>query len=73
MEGAIIVPSMIRLIAHQGGWDEILLFVAPLAIALLVISSFERRGRGRRDEGDAPDDEVGSPEKHSRKDDEELP
>ncbi len=39
------VVAMMWLVAHQGGWDEILLFVAPLAIAFIAIGAFERRGR----------------------------
>lgn len=40
---------MIRLLAHQGGWDEALLFVTPLAIAFFAINAFERRGRRHRE------------------------
>jgi len=47
---------MLLLIAHQGGWDEILLFVAPIALAFFVIRALERRGRSRADSGDPPSD-----------------
>jgi hypothetical protein len=40
-----IVASMIWFFAHQGGWDEALLFAGPLVLAFLVIGAFERRGR----------------------------
>jgi hypothetical protein len=40
--------AMIWLLAHQGGWDEALLFVAPLAIVFFAISAFERRARKHR-------------------------
>jgi hypothetical protein len=49
---------MIRLLAHQGGWDEALLFLTPLAIAFIVINAFERRGRRQRgmmDQAEPPD------------------
>lgn len=36
------------LIAHQGGWDEILLFVAPVALAIGGVRWAERRARARR-------------------------
>lgn len=45
---------MIRLLAHQGGWDEALLFVAPLAIAFIAINAFERRARKQRRQVDPP-------------------
>ena len=41
---------MVPPIAHQGGWDEALLFVVPIAIAYLVIKVLERHGR--REPGD---------------------
>jgi hypothetical protein len=37
------------LIAHQGGWDEILLFVAPVVVAFFGIRWAERRIRDRPD------------------------
>ena len=30
-------------IAHQGGWDEILLFAGPIALAVVVMMVLERR------------------------------
>jgi len=33
------------LIAHQGGWDEILMFLVPIVLAFFVIRRLERRGR----------------------------
>jgi hypothetical protein len=57
---------MRSLIAHQGGWDEILILIAPLILAIVAIGAFERRGRRRqRDhtEQRIPDDqENGSPD-----------
>ena len=44
--------DMTQLVAHQGGWDEILLFVAPLAIAFFAISRFEKRARRTQDDQD---------------------
>ena len=40
---------MLPLLSHQGGWDEILLFVAPIALAFFVIRALERRGKTARD------------------------
>ena len=31
------------LLAHQGGWDEFLLFAGPIAIAVLIMVLLERR------------------------------
>jgi len=36
---------MIWFFAHQGGWDEALLFAGPLVLAFLAIGAFERRGK----------------------------
>ena len=33
------------LFAHQGGWDEVLMFLVPIALAFFVIRGLERRGR----------------------------
>ncbi len=41
---------MTWLLAHQGGWDEILLFVGPIILAFIVIRSLERRGKKRQEE-----------------------
>ncbi len=45
---------MTALLAHQGGWDEALLFLIPAVGALLVIRWAERRAR-RREGDDDPD------------------
>jgi len=41
---------MIRLLAHQGGWDEILMFGGPILIAFLVIRGLEKRGKKRQED-----------------------
>ena len=41
---------MATLIAHQGGWDEILMFVGPIVLAFFIIRGLERRGRAARDD-----------------------
>ena len=43
---------MLPLLAHQGGWDEILMFVAPIALAFFVIRALERRGKAAADDHD---------------------
>ena len=43
-------------LAHQGGWDEILMFAAPIAIAVLAVRWVERRNRG--DDEDAETDST---------------
>lgn len=32
-------------LAHQGGWDEILLFVVPVVVVLLLLGWAEQRSR----------------------------
>jgi hypothetical protein len=45
-------------IAHQGGWDEILMFLIPIALAVFLVRWLERRAPARDDEPDQ--DESGS-------------
>lgn len=61
--GRSIVASMIWVFAHQGGWDEALLFAGPLVLALLAIGAFERKGKRQQrapmeDEEPVEDDGV---------------
>jgi len=46
-------------LAHQGGWDEILFVLAPLVVfaGLLVLARrrADQLGRGPRDDGEAAD------------------
>lgn len=32
-------------LAHQGGWDEILMFAVPVLLAVWAVRRIERRGR----------------------------
>lgn len=41
-------------IAHQGGWDEVLMFVIPAALAILGLRWAERRARHRAEEDQEP-------------------
>ncbi len=41
---------MSPLLAHQGGWDEAMLFLIPAVVALVVIRWAERRARRRRED-----------------------
>ena len=38
------------LLAHQGGWDEILMFLIPAGLAVYGLRWAERRARDRADE-----------------------
>jgi len=38
------------LLAHQGGWDEALMFALPIAIAIAAVKFAERRGAKKRAE-----------------------
>jgi hypothetical protein len=44
-------------LAHQGGWDEILFILGPIAVVVLLLALAKRRvdAMGRSD-GDAPKD-----------------
>ena len=37
-------------IAHQGGWDEALMFIVPIAIAVGAVKWAEKRGVRKREE-----------------------
>ena len=41
---------MTGLLAHQGGWDEFLLFAGPIAVAVLTMVVLERRRSQRTEE-----------------------
>lgn len=41
---------MTWLIAHQGGWDEVLMFAIPVALAVFVVRRLERRAPTGDDE-----------------------
>ena len=43
------------LLAHQGGWDEILYLAVPAIAVILWVRWAERRARGRAGEQSAPD------------------
>ena len=44
MTGTLAAAHVSDLVlAHQFGWDEILLFVAPVVLALLALRWFEKR------------------------------
>ena len=36
------------LIAHEGGWDELLLFIGPIVLAFVAVRALERRAKRRR-------------------------
>ena len=39
--------SLAPIIAHQYGWDEALLFIVPIAIAVVVVRRIEKRSRSK--------------------------
>lgn len=51
----------VRFLAHQGGWDELLWFAAPIAAVMLWVRWAERKARSRPrpapspEGGEAPD------------------
>lgn len=48
-------------LAHQGGWDEILLVLAPLAIFALLLRAARKRVEQLEDERDAATGDAGKP------------
>jgi hypothetical protein len=35
-------------LAHQGGWDELLMFGLPIVLAVLAVRWAEKRGKAKR-------------------------
>ena len=35
-------------LAHQGGWDELLMFGIPIVLAVLAVRWAEKRGKAKR-------------------------
>ena len=46
------------ILAHQGGWDEALLFAVPIVIALLAVRWAERRAKRRKGSAEDHDDSA---------------
>jgi ABC-type cobalamin transport system permease subunit len=51
--GRVGVTMVAVVLAHQGGWDEILLFAVPITGVVLLIRWLEARAR-RRSEDEGP-------------------
>ena len=47
------------ILAHQGGWDELLMFGVPIVLAVVAVRWAERRGKARQEaaEHDTPADQ----------------
>ena len=43
------MPSITPILAHQYGWDEALLFVVPIVIAVVVVRRLDKRSKGNDD------------------------
>lgn len=50
------LPDAPWLLAHQGGWDELLMFGVPIVLAVIGVRWAERRAKARR--ADRPEDEA---------------
>jgi len=49
------MPSINPILAHQYGWDEALLFVVPIAIAVFVVRRLDKKSKA--DETNPPKDD----------------
>lgn len=49
------------LLAHQGGWDEILFVLAPLGVFAILLMVARRRVGRMEDDDRAPDRDVDRP------------
>ena len=48
-------------LAHQGGWDEILFVAVPALIAIYALRWADRKARSRSSEDKPHDDDEGEP------------
>ena len=46
--------ALIPIVAHQGGWDEVLMFAVPIILAIAVVWYFEQRARRDAKREDEP-------------------
>ncbi len=46
------------LLAHQGGWDELLMFGIPVVLAVFAVRWADRRAKARNADLDAAGDQV---------------
>ncbi len=53
-------------LAHQGGWDELLMFGLPIVLAVLAVRWAEKRAKARNaDAADPPDVDEPADAEHS--------
>ncbi|MCB0991402.1 MAG: hypothetical protein R2770_10330 [Acidimicrobiales bacterium] len=50
------MPSLAVLLSHQGGWDEVLLYGAPLVIAIAILWGLSRYAKRKAAEAPAEGD-----------------
>lgn len=43
------LASLAPVVAHQGGWDELLLFGVPTVVAIVAVRWAEQRAKARRE------------------------
>jgi hypothetical protein len=49
-----VTPALVSVLAHQGGWDEILMVVTPIALlALLLWRANKKAARLEEEQSDA--------------------
>jgi hypothetical protein len=51
---------MRHVLAHQGGWDEVLMVAAPILVMVGLLVLATRRARHLRPPDDPPDDPPGT-------------
>jgi len=49
------MPSINPILAHQYGWDEALLFVVPIVIAVVAVRRLDKKAK--RDDPEPPKEE----------------
>ena len=66
----LVVGHMALLLAHQGGWDEILMVLAPVSIfaGLLYVANRRAKGLAERGAADADGETPATPRSAPRND-----
>ena len=59
-----VTPGLADLLAHQGGWDELLMVAVPVAVFGVLLRSANRRAQRQRD---GHDDQGHPPEAPTRR------
>jgi hypothetical protein len=50
----VVITHLRWILAHQGGWDELIMFGIPIVLAIVGVRWADRRAKATRSKSDAP-------------------